>query len=97
MLGVVLVAAVLGLLFGQSIHWMASSGSRVIVGAWLFSVLFYVLILSSIFVGFSVLPFPFITFGIGVGLMVWMLFSGMRSKRRRSSVRPNPPSLHDIE
>jgi hypothetical protein len=34
------------------------------------------------FVGFSVLPFPFITFGIGVGLMVWMLFSGMRSKRR---------------
>ncbi len=97
-LGVVLVAAVLGLLFGQSINWMASSGSRVIVGAWLFSVLFYVLIISSIFVGFSILPFPFITFGIGVGLMVWMLlFSGLRSKRRRSSVRPNSSSLHDID
>lgn len=73
--GLVLTAAVLGLLFGQSILWMQSTGVRVLVGVWLFSCLFYVLLISSMFVGFSVLPFPFIAFGIGVGLLVWMFMS----------------------
>lgn len=74
-LGLMLTAVVLGLLFGQSIRWMLSTGLRVLVGVWLFSCLFYVLLLSSMFVGFSVLPFPFIAFGIGVGFLVWMLMS----------------------
>lgn len=81
-LGLLFIAAAFGLLFGKSICWINSTGVRVLIGVWLFSLLFYVLLLSSMFVGFSLLPFPFIAFGIGVGLVLWMCVSKVRSKRR---------------
>ncbi|WP_412478018.1 hypothetical protein [Azonexus sp. IMCC34839] len=86
--GLTLTAAVLGMLFGKSICWMQSTGVRVLVGVWLFSCLFYVLFLSNMFVGFSVLPFPFIAFGIGAGLLVWMFMSRVPLGRHRDSARP---------
>ena len=64
-----------------SIRLMQSTGVRMLIGIWLFSCLFYVLLLSNMFVGFSLLPFPFIAFGIGVGLMVSMLMSRKPSNR----------------
>jgi hypothetical protein len=88
-LGLTLTAAVLGLLFGKSICWMQSTGVRVLVGVWLFSCLFYVLFLSNMFVGFSVLPFPFIAFGIGTGLLVWMFMSKVPLRCDRDSARPH--------
>lgn len=80
-LGLVCTAAILGLIFGKSIYWMHSTGLRVLVGVWLFCCLSYVLFLSSMFVGFSLLPFPFIAFGIGIGFLLWI--SGTLIRRRR--------------
>lgn len=69
--GVLIMATILGILFGQSILWMQSNGIRALIGVWLFCCIFYMLFISSIFVGFSVLPFPFVAFGVGAGLAVW--------------------------
>jgi hypothetical protein len=81
-LGFLFIAATLGLLFRKSLCWINSACVRVLFGVWLFSLLFYVLLLSSMFVGFSLLPFPFIAFGIGVGLVLWMCVSKVRSTYR---------------
>jgi hypothetical protein len=74
-LGSLAVAAILGTAFGFAILWMQSTGIRSLAGLWLFSSLFYVLLISSLFVGYSVLPFPFVTFGVGAGLLVWVLMN----------------------
>lgn len=63
--GLVITAAVLGALFGVSIRMMRAYGGGALVGVWMFSWLLYVLLISNMFVGFSVLPFPFIVFGVG--------------------------------
>lgn len=80
-IGMVSTAMVLGLLFGQAILWIRFTGIRLMVGVWLFSCLFYVLLISNMFVGFSVLPFPFIAFGIGAGFAAWLVMRGVRGIR----------------
>lgn len=77
--GLVITAALLGALFGASIRLMRASGAGSLLGAWIFSCLFYVLLISNIFVGFSVLPFPFIAFGVGGGLAAWFVINKLRS------------------
>jgi hypothetical protein len=80
--GVVLSALVIGLLFGQSILWMQGVGISVLVGAWLFAGLFYTLLISNMFVGFSVLPFPFILFGVGGGFIARLLMRGKNCSKK---------------
>src|SRR3546814_16619531 len=70
----ILVAAVLlGAFLGQCIVWMSFPGVPSLLGVWGFSWLFYVLLISDMFVGFNVLPFPFIVFGVGAGLLAWFI------------------------
>lgn len=78
-LGLVFAPAVLGLFFGKSISWINSSGFRVLIGICLFSLLSYALHLSFMFVVFGLLPFPFIAFGIGVGLVFGIYVSKVQS------------------
>jgi hypothetical protein len=81
-LGVLIMAAILGILFGESILWMQSSGILALIGAQLICCFFYMLLISSIFLGFSVLPFPFVAFGVGVGIAIWVFINWL-----------SPPSL----
>ncbi len=87
-MGVVAIATILGTLFGQSILWMQSIGLRALAGAWLFCCLFYMLLVSSMFVGFAVLPFPFISFGVGAGFVASIFLNW-----RYSSSPPHCPHL----
>lgn len=80
--GLVITAAVLGTLFGVSIWAMQAYGVGVLVGVWMFSWLLYVLLIANMFVGFSVLPFPFIVFGVGGGLIAWLVINHLRPVRR---------------
>lgn len=73
--GLVITAALLGGLFGASIRLMRTHGKRSLIGVWMFTCLLYVLLISNMFVGFSVLPFPFIAFGVGTGLFAWLVIS----------------------
>lgn len=75
LVGVLIMAAILGILFGQSILWMLSNGIRTLIGVWLFCCFFYMLLISSMFVGFSVLPFPFVAYGVGAGLAIWVFMN----------------------
>ena len=76
--GLAITAAVLGGLFGGSIRMMRANGTSSLVGVWLFSCLLYVLLISNMFVGFNVLPFPFIAFGVGCGLAAWLVINNWR-------------------
>jgi hypothetical protein len=76
--GIVTTAALMGLLFGFSLRLLQTPGRGALVGLWLFGALFYVLMLSNIFVGTNVLPFPFIAFGIGGGLAAYVLIERLR-------------------
>lgn len=80
--GLVITAAVLGALFGVSIWMMQAYGVGTLVGVWMFNWLLYVLLISNMFVGFSVLPFPFIVFGVGGGLIAWLVINHLRPVRR---------------
>lgn len=71
--GLVVTAALLGILFGFSIRLMVTQGLCSAVGVWLFGIIFYVTSVSNIFVGFDILPFPFIFFGVGAGLIVGII------------------------
>lgn len=79
--GLVTTAAVLGALFGGSIRMIQASGVGALVGVWMFSWLLYLLLISNMFVGFSVLPFPFIVFGVGGGLIAWLVINHLRPVR----------------
>jgi hypothetical protein len=83
--GSAITAAVLGGLFGASIRMMSANGAGALAGAWLFSSLFYVLLISNMFVGYSVLPFPFIAFGVGCGLAGWLVINKWRSTTRHGA------------
>ena len=95
-IGLVITAAVLGALFGVSIRMMQAYGVGVLVGAWMFSWLLYVLLISNMFVGFSVLPFPFIVFGVGGGLIAWLVINHLRPVRR-DETPPVIPLTHSAE
>lgn len=91
--GLAITAAVLGGLFGASIRMMRANGASTLAGVWLFSCLLYVLLISNMFVGFSVLPFPFIAFGVGCGLAVWLVIN----KRRSTTYHGASFQTHTVE
>lgn len=96
-LGTVLAAVLLGILFGKSILWTQSSGIVALFGVWLFSLLFYVFFISNLFVGIGVLPFIFLLFGNGFGLLVCALISNVTNLKHRRGAYCNPPSSSKMD
>lgn len=60
--GIIACAAVLGLLYGVFISLISASHGRSMLALSGYLIIFYVIAISSLFVGMNVLPFPFICF-----------------------------------